>query len=292
MGLAIPALRFLAREHKRSPFAGPVLTFGRQMVYATVAQSRRILREEGIEPQALLSGQSFPAADAAFFWMLGGLDVESLDVSGYEGAEHIADLNQPIPYCLAGRFGMVLDGGTIEHIFGVRQALDNVVWLLKPGGRVIHMSPMSNYAQHGYYQFSPAMFYDYYGCNGFDDLRCYIVEQPTWDNISTEWGIWEWDTMRPNVVPLSSQHLMVWFSARKTEQSNGDLVPLQGWYRTCGLKVQKPPLTPAESWLVRRLKNLAKRVLPWRWVVGINRILKRDLSVKPWGLKYLGKLSQ
>jgi len=30
----------------------------------------------------------------------------------------------------------------------------NIVRMLKPGGRIMHMQPMNNYVNHGFYQFS------------------------------------------------------------------------------------------------------------------------------------------
>ena len=91
MGLALSALRFLAREHRRHPFSGPVLTLGRQNVYATYSQVLSMLNEEGIEPRALPQGEPLQTnipdwdagqqagftSDRVFFLSLGGLDVLS-----------------------------------------------------------------------------------------------------------------------------------------------------------------------------------------------------------------------
>ncbi len=56
MGCPLPVLHYLAREHKRKPFPGPVLTLGRQCVYATFAKVVGMLRALGLTPHALCAG--------------------------------------------------------------------------------------------------------------------------------------------------------------------------------------------------------------------------------------------
>src|SRR5581483_5411935 len=121
MGFKPPALRFVARDHKRRAFTGPVLTLGRHCMYATFADIQGVLRNEGIAPQPLrceadrftniaswIHGQHQGfTSDRAFWTALGNLDVEALDVSDVEGADHIADLNAPVPVKLAGRYGLI-----------------------------------------------------------------------------------------------------------------------------------------------------------------------------------------
>jgi hypothetical protein len=60
-----------------------------------------------------------------FFRLLGAQSVESIDASEYEGATHVHDMNLPVPRELLGRFSVVHDGGTLEHVFNVPQALKN-----------------------------------------------------------------------------------------------------------------------------------------------------------------------
>jgi SAM-dependent methyltransferase len=244
VGLKLSALRYLAREHGRRPFTGPVLTLGRQCIYATWADVQALLRDEGIEPGPLLSEDdrlsNIPSwkggplesctSDRAFWAALGGLRVETLDVSDHERADHLVDLNQPVPGHFAGRYDLILDGGTLEHIFDTRQAVRNVARMLRAGGRVIHMSPGSNFFEHGFYQFSPTFFFDYYSANGFSDLRCEIGEVPPGDVVYGPWHIRDWDPARPQ-ASTSPHHVMVHFVASKTPWSTDDRVPQQGEYR-------------------------------------------------------------
>lgn len=64
-----------------------------------------------------------------------------MDISAYENADIIFDLNNPnLTNELKNRFDYILDGGTTEHVFDYPQALRNIVKMLKVGGKVFHMS--------------------------------------------------------------------------------------------------------------------------------------------------------
>lgn len=301
MGCPLPVLRYLAREHRRKPFAGPVLTLGRQCLYVTFAEVVAMLREEGIEPRPLPAGMSersnLPgfrgrpeaafASDRAFFHALGGLETEALDSSDYEGAELLWDLNRPVPAALHGRFGMIFDGGTLEHVFDTRVALENIARMLKPGGRAIHTNPASNYLAHGFYQFSPALYHDWYGVNRFADLRGLIVEQPTWSQTGRGWPAWAWDPLRPYSHMCAERPLMLFYSAEKTADSTVDRVPQQGEVSGGGDggKTGYDAGEAARGWRARLARLLPPRLHRW-----IRRARGRDLTSRPWGLRSRGRL--
>jgi SAM-dependent methyltransferase len=243
MGLAIPALRYLVREHFRRPFNGPVLTLGRQCIYASLQDVYGLIYSEGLDPFPVKPGDVYTnipswqeepysgfTSDKAFWTALSDMEVVALDVSDYENPDIIWDMNSPIPEDLAGRFGLIIDGGTIEHVFDVRLALHNICRMLKPGGRIIHMSPASNYVDHGFYQFSPSFFFDYYGVNDFSNLRCQISDQGAGDVSFHDWSFRDWNVLRPEAAQ-SSNPLLIIFQAEKKECSTADRIPQQGDYR-------------------------------------------------------------
>jgi len=96
--------------------------------------------------------------------------VRSLDFSDYEGADIVHDLNLPLPAKLEALSSFVYDGGTIEHVFDVAQALQNVMKLTKLGGTILLSSPANGQCGHGFYQFSPELFYRVLEANGFADV--------------------------------------------------------------------------------------------------------------------------
>jgi len=90
---------------------------------------------------------------------LGAQRIESVDASEYEKATIIHSMNDPIPDTLKGAFTCVLDGGCLEHIFNFPQAIRNCMEMVKVGGTFLSMTPSNNFMGHGFYQFSPELFY-------------------------------------------------------------------------------------------------------------------------------------
>lgn len=91
-----------------------------------------------------------------------------MDISAYENADIIFDLNNPnLPNELKNRFDYILDGGTTEHVFDYAQALRNIVKMLKVGGKVFQYVPAFGWTNHSYYTLSPSLFADFYQSNGF-----------------------------------------------------------------------------------------------------------------------------
>lgn len=74
----------------------------------------------------------------------------------------------PLPERLYNAYDTVIDGGTIEHVFNVPEALKTSMRLVAPGGRFIALSIANNYCGHGLYQLSPELFYRVFSPeNGF-----------------------------------------------------------------------------------------------------------------------------
>ena len=91
--------------------------------------------------------------------------VSSLDNSSYENADEIIDLNLPINKGYK-EFDSVIDFGTSEHIFNVSQCLKNISSLCKINGQIIHCLPSNNSCGHGFWQFSPELFFQLYQRKG------------------------------------------------------------------------------------------------------------------------------
>jgi SAM-dependent methyltransferase len=93
-------------------------------------------------------------------------------VSDFEGAEVVHDLNKPLPQQFKERFDLVYDGGTLEHVFNFPLALQNCMEMLRPGGRLFLHTIANNYCGHGFYQFSPELFFRVFSDeNGFQMER-------------------------------------------------------------------------------------------------------------------------
>lgn len=130
---------------------------------------RRALRHAGLVPDYGLYAQEDGYAER-FLEGIGFPKTQSLDFSDYEDCDFTHDLNEPLPKNLKGKFDVVIDGGTIEHVFNTPQALDNVFHMLKDGGIFISINGMTGWAGHGFYQFSPELVWRYWQ----DTRRCKI----------------------------------------------------------------------------------------------------------------------
>ncbi len=96
-----------------------------------------------------------------------GYELDIVDISQSRGTERILDLNYPAPADLDDRYALVLDGGTVEHVFNAAQAMFNIARWVTVGGYVIQSNPI-NYPNHGFYSLSPTFYFDFYESNGFE----------------------------------------------------------------------------------------------------------------------------
>jgi len=122
---------------------------------------RRALRHAGLPPDYTEYQQDDGYAET-FLHKIGYPVMQSLDYSDFEGADYTHDLNKPIPAKLAGRFDVIIDGGTVEHVYDTPAALDNIYAMLAPGGVFISINGMTGWPGHGFYQFSPELAWRYW----------------------------------------------------------------------------------------------------------------------------------
>jgi hypothetical protein len=103
--------------------------------------------------------------------------VHTFDGSSYENATHVHDFNLPVPADLHGRYTAVIDGGSLEHIFNFPVAVANGMSMLRPGGHFLGVSPTNNQMGHGFYQFSPELFFRVFSpANGFTVRQMFLNE--------------------------------------------------------------------------------------------------------------------
>jgi hypothetical protein len=122
--------------------------------------------------------------------LLGARQIESLDFSNYEQATIVQDMNEAIPDSLKGKFSCVLDGGTPEHVFNFPQAIKNAMEIVAIGGHFLGVVPANNFSGHGFYQFSPDLYWRIFSepngyeveemtvCEARHDAPCYLIDDP------------------------------------------------------------------------------------------------------------------
>lgn len=167
----------ILKEFLRQPFSGSLLVLGYPDVLMTMHQFCDLAYQYDVElpdPRQMKVSlrpefaQSNYMCGLSLFRALGFSRVDALDYCDFEGASVVYDLNLPTPPAeLQGRYDMIIDHGTLEHIFNIPNALNSIFQMLKVGGRVFHSLPSSNFVDHGFYMFSPTLFYDYYIANKY-----------------------------------------------------------------------------------------------------------------------------
>jgi len=158
MGLDINAVWFLIDARNQGVALGEVLTIGRQHLNVYPAKMAQVLEAHGLPAGAFRDGDPGHFAEPCFA-SLGAKQVQALDFSDFEGAKFVHDLNRPIGAELKEKFDTVYDGGTLEHIFNFPVALQNCMEMVKVGGRLFIHTAANNWCGHGFYQFSPELFF-------------------------------------------------------------------------------------------------------------------------------------
>lgn len=184
--LLLPALAAVPRRPEAR-----LLVLGTQDLVFTYEEAAAFLRAEGVPvrdvpPAERRVTDSFAHVPHGEWWryrdylhqdtlfrMLGfeSDQLRTLDVDDYEHADLLHDLNQPVPPEL-GEFDLVLNQGTLEHVFDIRQALWNLSDLTRERGQVVHMVPASM-LEHGFYNFNPCLFSDFYRQAGWKQEELY-----------------------------------------------------------------------------------------------------------------------
>lgn len=197
------------------------------------------------------------------FRALGYRHIDSIDYYPDEGPTLVLDLNRPLPTELQAAFDLVYDGGTMEHCFDPAQVLRNAASLVAPGGRVIHHVPLNNWVDHGFYQFSPTLFFDFYGAAGFTDLGLKIHFMK-----GSRESFVDYDPARDPPVPYAlggRRRVLAFFSARRAAAA---LPPspdslIQGRYRATFGGDPGTWRGRRKGFLQRLRASLRKRLFEW-----------------------------
>lgn len=273
MGIERNTARFLLQSARDHGPLGRVLTIGRQSLFLNAADHARLAREFGLDPATVAAVRADPGADYVEPFLkafCGATAVDSVDVSDYEGATHVHDMNLPLPEGLKGGYDTVIDAGSLEHILNFPVAIKSMMEAARPGGRVLVQTPANNYFGHGFYQFSPELFFRVFSApQGFRTRRvvvfehffpCHFFEAP-WFEVRDP------DAVQSRVQLVGKRPLLMMVEAEKLENRPiFETIPQQSdyaraWSRgdaTAGLVHRNLPLG-------RRIKEILLR-LPLSWV--------------------------
>jgi hypothetical protein len=236
MGMTELTTKLLMEQSRLHDFGScRLLTIGRQGITFSVKDLSKWARDFNFklsEPNlqnALVQNRRL--TDTEYFLSLGFQSVESLDVSEYEEASIICNLNQDLPLDLQGKFDVVYDGGSTEHMFNVPKAFENYNKLLKVGGLIMHALPSTGNLDHGFYMFSPTLFHDYYSQNKWSIKTNYMLQLP-YDNMNS-WNIYEYSAPGPFLEHIEFKGRWgMFFVAQKQSDSTFDTNISQHYFKT------------------------------------------------------------
>lgn len=281
MGIDRNVAKFLVWAHSLGVDFERTATLGRQELNLRPADVRASFSMFGmpksdVEIRALF--ESFGGFAEGFVQSLGAEQVDSFDYSDYEGATHLQDMNDEISEDLHERYSVVFDGGALEHVFNFPVAIQNCMRMVEPGGHFLAITPTNNFTGHGFYQFSPELFfqtlcptrgYEVRSMVAFTKLsgsRWYSVRRPE------EVG------KRVRLVNRVPTYLGV-IARRLTDSKLLDLTPQQSDYRSAWDEAAKP--SPASLETARpRVPSQAKRWFRTIFRSGFDRRFFQPIDIR------------
>jgi hypothetical protein len=263
--------RLLLSEAAKRPLHGSILQLGRQKILFNESQVRKWAAQARVGLKTESTPMESSAAnlerdlkrqldDQEFFRLIGFDEVSSCDASDYENPTFLFDLNKPVDESFHNRFDVILDGGTMEHIFSVPTVLANICSMLKVGGRVIHFTPASNMIDHGFYSFSPTLFNDYYRANEYLILTLSLFECISW---SGEWTVFDClgGKLNNRLGRIANAKMAgVFCVAKKTAQSTSDVVPTQSHFSRVWEETTDGSAAVRQNSLMKEIKSNVPRL--------------------------------
>lgn len=212
MGLSNPSVKFFCHAKSRGVDFTRTAMIGRQSFRPGVATLDEVFSILNIEEDAKQFVKENDYSEK-FFKSLGAEEISSIDFSSYEGAEIIQDMNEPIPEDLKERFSMVHDGGSLEHVFNIPQALKNCMEMVEIGGHFTQVNIANNLMGHGFWQFSPELIFRVFSpANGFEIESVLLhetVKQGGW------YAVPDPDKIRQRIELCNSQPTYMMVTARR-----------------------------------------------------------------------------
>jgi SAM-dependent methyltransferase len=279
MGLDTNAVKFLLCAKAAGVSFAHAATLGRQGLHVRPETLLDTLEKAGYTVTADSVAQLFATGGGfaePFLQLLGAEVRDSFDYSSFEGATHVHDINTPLPDGFHCRYDLVLDCGTLEHVFNFPAAMQNCMEMVKPGGHLLVITPANNFLGHGFYQFSPELFYATLSpANGFEVVAMIAYE----DVPGAQWySVCNPREVGGRVTLANSLPTYLAVLARRTkEQPIFAVTPQQSDYASAwvdaqqGAKVVTPPWQAHHppSRLVSMLSCLPRPVrLLLRWLLG------------------------
>ena len=121
---------------------------------------------EDAEPIKRWHGWKHRIIDANAWFEALTLQPEYWDITKARGPEKVVDLNQLMTWPLEPEFGLLIDPGTLEHVWNAPNVLAFLSKFCPLNGYMLHSTP-AGMGNHGFWSIHPTAFADFYEANGF-----------------------------------------------------------------------------------------------------------------------------
>lgn len=208
-----------------------IMTLGRTTLDFDATKANEMLKAAGMNRQI---DENIPFDDHSLFSAMGFEIIHSIDLSDFEGATHVLDLNSnSFPDEMKSHYDVVLNAGTLEHVFRIDRGIAACIDMLRIGGRLISVAPMNNYVDHGFYQICPTFFTDVAYANDLTVEASYEVEIIRQSNKAAESAIIR--SVKPGdfgiVGALNANPRLFVSMLKKGLKSTSERIPVQEYYR-------------------------------------------------------------
>lgn len=155
MGYSLKSLLFY-KENAELFYNKDIITLG--TLYPYLSNKEWLKFRKIFECNATVENNNF--SQYFFCDLLGARSCKALDVSDYQGAEIICNLNQK-EHNKEISCDVIIDVGTLEHLSDPALALMNIFSFLRLDGYFFFGQPCNGWVNHGFYQFSPTYYQDF-----------------------------------------------------------------------------------------------------------------------------------
>lgn len=262
MGVDVQGLRLLRELRRMGVSFSDTVMLGRQN-YSIYVKPSDMTRTFGITEQEAAAALTYKYIEPQLR-LLGATRVESIDKSDYEQASILHDMNQPIPDRLKGSFSLVFESGTLEHVFNFPQSIKNCMEMVRIGGHFVGITTANNLMGHGFYQFSPELYYRVLSPeNGFQVESMWLSETrrgAQWYRVADPQSV----GYRVELTNMRSTYLIV-VARRVTEAEIFKATPQQSDYVTTWGLANPVSASTDKAFLAPRkrgLSGLLAKVLP------------------------------
>ena len=227
------------REQNALPLGGDILEVGEANWYGDVSlkvlgqdicrfapeNTRQSLSRQLDEiAQAKRPGILWEVAKVFWHTFLQPQTMTAIDFHGTGQALKL-DLNNPID--LQRKFHVVMNQGTVEHVFNVAQAFKTIHDHTLPGGLMVHGLPFTGWVDHGFYSFNPTFYWDLAAANGYQLLVMLYAEVKPLKLVQLQ--------TREQVLEMAKnkqlgENSLLYAVLRRPAEIRPFNIPLQGYY--------------------------------------------------------------